>query len=128
AEQLSLAVGAGKVAPMFTPYLVPMERGILSTIYVDLAPGVSIERAEADAFAAWEKAYAGSPFVRPVRELPSTAHVTRTNECRFAVRAIAGPNKLVIVSVLDNMVKGASVQALQNFNVMFGLDEWLGLN
>lgn len=122
AEQLSGAAGA-PVAPVFTPHLVPMERGILSTIYADLAPGKS----EADVVAAWEKAYAGSPFVRPVRDLPATAHVTRTNECRFAVRAIAGTTKVVIVSVIDNMVKGASGQALQNFNVMFGLDETLGL-
>jgi N-acetyl-gamma-glutamyl-phosphate reductase len=128
AEQLSLAAktagsSVAAVAPIFTPHLVPMERGILSTIYADLAPG----KTEADARAVWEKAYAGSPFVRPVNDLPSTADVTRTNECRFAARAIAGTNKLLIVSVIDNMVKGASGQALQNFNVMFGLDEVLGL-
>jgi N-acetyl-gamma-glutamyl-phosphate reductase len=123
AEQLTGAAGAA-VAPVFTPHLVPMERGILSTIYVDLMPG----KTEADAFAAWQKAYAGSPFVRPVKELPSTADVTRTNESRFAVRAIAGTTKLVIVSVIDNMIKGASGQALQNMNVMFGLDETLGLS
>jgi N-acetyl-gamma-glutamyl-phosphate reductase len=122
AEQLALAAGI-TAAPIFTPHLVPMERGILSTIYADLAPG----KTEADAVAAWEKAYAGSPFVRPVQDLPSTADVTRTNECRFAARSIAGTNKLLIVSVIDNMVKGASGQALQNFNVMFGLDEALGL-
>lgn len=122
AEQLGFAAG-GPVAPVFTPHLVPMERGILSTIYVDLMPG----KTEADVEAAWAKAYAGSPFVRPVRDLPQTSDVTRTNESRFAVRRIAGTDKLVIVSVLDNMVKGASGQALQNFNVMFGLDETLGL-
>lgn len=123
AEQLSRAAGTA-VTPLFTPHLVPMERGILSTIYVDLAPG----KTEADVHAAWEKAYAGSAFVRPVRDLPSTADVARTNECRFAVRVVTGGTKMVIVSVLDNMVKGASGQALQNFNVMFGLDETLGLN
>lgn len=122
AEQLSLAQGA-KVAPVFTPHLVPMERGILSTIYLDLAPG----KTEADATAAWEKTYAGSPFVKPVSALPQTADVARTNECRFAARCIKGTDKLLVVSVLDNMVKGASGQALQNFNVMFGLDEALGL-
>jgi N-acetyl-gamma-glutamyl-phosphate reductase len=122
AEQLGVAA-SGAVVPVFTPHLVPMERGILSTIYADLAPG----KTEADVFAAWEKAYAGSPFVRPVKDLPATADVTRTNECRFAVRAIAGTGKILIVSVIDNMVKGASGQALQNFNVMFGLNETLGL-
>ncbi len=123
AEQLSSAARA-PVTPLFTPHLVPMERGILSTIYADLAPG----KTEADVYAAWEKAYAGSAFVRSVREMPSTADVARTNECRFAVRAVPGTSKIVIVSVLDNMVKGASGQALQNFNVMFGYDETVGLN
>jgi N-acetyl-gamma-glutamyl-phosphate reductase len=122
AEQLSLAAGAA-VKPLFTPHLVPMERGILSTIYADLAPGKSA----ADAEAAWNKAYGGSPFVRPAKEFPHTADVARSNECRFKVYQPAATTKLIIVSVIDNMVKGASGQALQNFNVMFGLDEGAGL-
>jgi N-acetyl-gamma-glutamyl-phosphate reductase len=126
AEQLSLAAarsGATPVMPIFTPHLVPMERGILSTLYADLAPG----KTAADVEAAWAKAYADAPFARPVQDLPQTADVTRSNECRFAVRQIPGLSKVIIVSVLDNMVKGASGQALQNFNLMFGLDETLGL-
>jgi N-acetyl-gamma-glutamyl-phosphate reductase len=122
AEQLSGANGS-PVAPVFTPHLVPMERGILSTIYADLAPG----RTAADVEAAWAKAYANMPFARPVHDLPQTADVTRSNECRFAVRQVPGSSKVVIISVLDNMVKGASGQALQNFNIMFGLEETLGL-
>lgn len=125
-EQLSLLQGS-RVAPVFTPHLVPMERGILSSIYLDLAPGMKAEAAEAAALAAWKKAYAGSPFVKPLTALPQTADVARTNECRFAARRIAGTDKLLVISVLDNMVKGASGQALQNFNVMFGLDEASGL-
>jgi N-acetyl-gamma-glutamyl-phosphate reductase len=122
AEHLSGAAGK-PAAPLFTPHLVPMERGILSTIYADLAPGKSA----ADAEAAWNGAYHGSPFVRPAKEFPKTADVARTNECRFKVYQPVGTQKLIIVSVLDNMVKGASGQALQNFNVIFGLDEALGL-
>jgi N-acetyl-gamma-glutamyl-phosphate reductase len=125
-EQLSLASaqnGGDSVSPVFTPHLVPMERGILSTIYADLAPG----KTAADAEAAWNRAYANMPFARPVKDLPQTADVTRSNECRFAVRQIPGMSKVIIVSVLDNMVKGASGQALQNFNIMFGLEETLGL-
>jgi N-acetyl-gamma-glutamyl-phosphate reductase len=125
AEQLSLASG-GVVVPIFTPHLVPMERGILSSIYLEFAPG----KTEGDALAAWENAYAGSPFVKPSKPqaaLPQTADVTRTNECRFAARRIVGTDKLLVISVLDNMVKGASGQALQNFNVMFGLNETEGL-
>jgi N-acetyl-gamma-glutamyl-phosphate reductase len=122
AEQLSGASG-GAVAPLFTPHLVPMERGILSTIYADLAPG----KTAADVEAAWNKAYANMPFARPVKDLPQTADVTRSNECRFAVRQVPGSSKVILFSVLDNMVKGASGQALQNFNIMFGLEETLGL-
>lgn len=122
AEQLSLAAGAS-VSPLFTPHLVPMERGILSTIYADLAPGKSA----ADAEAAWNKAYGRMPFVRPSKEFPRTADVTRSNECRFKVYQPAGTQKLILVSVIDNMVKGASGQALQNFNIMFGIEETMGL-
>jgi len=109
-EQLALAVGA-PVVPLFTPHLVPMERGILSTIYMDLAPG----KTAADAEASWNKAYAGSAFVRPVKEFPETAEVLRTNECRFKAYQPAGTTKLIVVSVLQNM------------NIQFGFDETLGL-
>jgi N-acetyl-gamma-glutamyl-phosphate reductase len=119
-----LAGAAGGVAPiLFTPHLVPMERGILSTIYADLAPG----KTAGDAEACWDRAYAGSPFVRRTPGFPKTADVARSNECRFKAYQPAGESKLIIVSVLDNMVKGASGQALQNMNLLFGLDETLGL-
>jgi N-acetyl-gamma-glutamyl-phosphate reductase len=62
-----------------------------------------------------------------VAEFPQTADVARTNECRFKAYQPAGGGKLIIVSALDNMVKGASGQALQNFNIMFGLEETAGL-
>lgn len=121
-EQLKVASGAD-ASLLFTPHHVPMERGILSTIYADLAPGKTV----ADAEAAWNKAYANSPFVKAVKDFPKTADVARTNDCRFKAYQPAGTEKLIIVSVLDNMVKGASGQALQNMNLMFGLDETLGL-
>lgn len=120
-EHLGLKALGGSL--LFTPHLVPMERGILSTIYADLAPGKTV----ADAEAAWAAAYANTPFARPVEDFPQTAHVARTNECRFKVYQPAGGDRLILVSVLDNMVKGASGQALQNFNIMFGLDETAGL-
>jgi len=121
-EQLTIATGSA-VAPLFTPHLVPMERGILSTIYADLAEG----KTSADAEACWNKAYAGSAFVKVVQEFPATADVAHSNECRFKAYQPSGTTKLIIVSVLDNMVKGASGQALQNMNLMFGLGETLGL-
>lgn len=121
-EQLSSVSGAGSDL-LFTPHLVPMERGILSTIYADLMPGKTL----ADAAAAWKTAYEGSPFVQAMQNFPQTADVARTNECRFKAYQPDGTSRLILVSVLDNMVKGASGQALQNFNVMFGLEETLGL-
>ena len=121
-EQLGIASNAA-VNLLFTPHLVPMERGILSTIYVELVTGKTV----ADIEACWNKAYAGSPFVKIVKDFPKTAEVSRSNECRFKAYQPAEGNRVIIVSVLDNMVKGASGQALQNMNVMFGLDETLGL-
>ncbi len=120
--QLSAAAGTG-VTPLFTPHLVPMERGILSTIYAELKPGRSADDAEA----VWRQAYAGSPFVKVMPDFPATADVARSNECRFKAYQPAGTTHLIIVSVLDNMVKGASGQALQNLNIAFGLEETLGL-
>ncbi len=121
-EQFTAAAGA-VVNLLFTPHVVPMERGILSTIYVELASGKTAEDVEL----CWAKAYAGSPFVKAVKDFPQTSDVARSNECRFKAYQPAGGNRLVIVSVLDNMVKGASGQALQNMNLMFGMDETLGL-
>ena len=104
----------------FVPHLVPLDRGILETIYVKAAPGVTADRI-ADAFAA---AYAGEPFVRLTGEaLPEIKHVAWTNFCDIGWRLDAGTRRLVIVACLDNLVKGAAGQALQNFNVACGFIE-----
>jgi len=121
-EQLVLAQG-GEVSLLFTPHLVPMERGILSTLYVDLKPGVTGE----DAKALLREAYADEPFVVIRDDLPKTSEVSRSNECHIHAYAPKAGGKLILISVLDNMVKGASGQALQNMNAMLGLDETLGL-
>ena len=121
-EQLSLSAGR-KVEVLFTPHLIPMERGILSTIYCDLAPGKDGAAAEA----CLKAAYAGAGFVRIREDFPRTADVKHSNFCHIKVYQPAGGNKLIIVSVLDNMVKGASGQALQNMNLALGLPAGLGL-
>lgn len=121
-EQLGLAAGR-KVEILFTPHLIPMERGILSTIYADLMPGKS----QSDAEASLAKAFAGSDFVKLREEFPRTADVRHANGCHMKVYQPARSNKLIIVSVIDNMVKGASGQALQNMNLALGLDQTLGL-
>jgi N-acetyl-gamma-glutamyl-phosphate reductase len=121
-----LAEAAGRpVAVTFTPHLVPMNRGILATIYVHLAPGVAAE----DLQAGLERRYRDEPFVRvlPFKSLPATRHVRGTNLCLIAVHPGRLPGRAILLSVIDNLVKGASGQALQNMNVMLGLPETTGL-
>jgi N-acetyl-gamma-glutamyl-phosphate reductase len=108
----------------FTPHLVPLDRGILSTSYVRLRPGTTQEEI-ADRFA---RAYADAPFVRVTgTDLPEIKHVAWTNFCDVGWTFDAPTGRLVVVSVLDNLVKGAAGSAIQNFNVMMGLDETAGL-
>jgi N-acetyl-gamma-glutamyl-phosphate reductase len=121
-EQLSLAAGR-KVEVLFTPHLMPMERGILSTIYCDLAGS----HAQAAAEASLRKVYAGSDFVQVREDFPATRDVRHSNGCHIKAYQPAGTRKLIIVSVIDNMVKGASGQALQNMNLALGLPAALGL-
>jgi N-acetyl-gamma-glutamyl-phosphate reductase len=108
----------------FVPHLVPLDRGILETIYVKLAAGTTAEQI-ADAYTA---AYRHEPFVRLTGDaLPEIKHVAHTNFCDIGWRFDAASSRLVIVSCLDNLVKGAAGQALQNFNVACGVDERMGL-
>jgi N-acetyl-gamma-glutamyl-phosphate reductase len=104
----------------FVPHLVPLDRGILETIYVKVAGGTTAEQI-ADVF---EAAYGAEPFVRLTGDaLPEIKHVAWTNFCDIGWRLDPGSRRLVIVSCLDNLVKGAAGQALQNFNVACGFDE-----
>jgi N-acetyl-gamma-glutamyl-phosphate reductase len=107
----------------FTPHLVPLDRGILSTIYVRVPPGTT-EETLADVF---ERAYAGATFVRLVgASLPEIKHVAHSNFCDIGWR-IDPSGRVILVSVVDNLLKGASGQAVQNMNVMLGVDETMGL-
>ena len=108
----------------FVPHLVPLDRGILTTIYARAASGAD----EAAVAACLEEAYGAAPFVRLRRgELPEIKQVAHTNFCDVGWRLDAAGGRLVMVSVLDNLVKGAAGQAVQNFNVAFGFDERAGL-
>ncbi len=122
-----LSAAAGRpVIVNFTPHLMPMSRGILSTIYVRLAQGAAV----GDLRGALSRAYAAEPFVRVLPEgvAPHTRHVRGSNFCLMNVFADRVPGRAIICSVIDNLVKGASGQAIQNMNVMLGLDETLGLD
>ncbi|HTK27998.1 MAG TPA: N-acetyl-gamma-glutamyl-phosphate reductase, partial [Vicinamibacterales bacterium] len=107
----------------FTPHLVPLDRGIFSTIYVRVPAGTT----ESDLAAVYAHAYADAPFVRLTGpDLPSIRHVAHTNFCDIGWR-VDPSGRAILVSVLDNLLKGASGQAVQNMNVMLGLDERTGL-
>lgn len=104
----------------FTPHLVPITRGMLSTIHAALSPNVTAE----DVRAHLAKRYANEPFVKVLESgSPSTHQVRGTNMCFMSAHAGRLPGELIIISVIDNLVKGASGQALQNANLMFGLPE-----
>ncbi len=108
---------------LFTPHLLPTARGILSTITVPL------RRELADPIALWRERYAGERFVEIVDALPELRQVQHRNVARIAVRPVVNVRQptLQIFSAIDNLVKGAAGQALQNANLMLGLDEALGL-
>jgi N-acetyl-gamma-glutamyl-phosphate reductase len=109
----------------FSPHLLPLNNGILSTIYVSVQPGADEHRVRA-AYAIYE----GEPFVQllPAGRLPTLRHVVGTNHCLIGLQAIdVERGEYVLVSCEDNLVKGASGQAVQNMNIMFGLAETTGL-
>jgi N-acetyl-gamma-glutamyl-phosphate reductase len=121
-QELSVAAGA-KVTVNFTPHLVPVTRGMISTLVVKPTAGTDAKAVEA----AWREAYQGRPFVRIVTHLPDSKHVTNTNFVDIAVREDARTGRLLLFSALDNLGKGAASQAVQAFNVSQGWDEATGL-
>ena len=124
-EQTLSAAAGSEVLVNFTPQLVPMNRGIISTIYVKLAKDVTVNEIRQ----ILQDRYEECPFVNilPAGQFPSTRDVYGTNSCIIAVAKARTPDMAVIVSVIDNLCKGASGQAVQNMNIMFGLPETTGL-
>ncbi|MEM6798123.1 MAG: N-acetyl-gamma-glutamyl-phosphate reductase [Planctomycetota bacterium] len=106
---------------LFTPHLVPMDRGILSTIYAQPIGDPTEEQLNA----AIRDAYGAEPFVDVVETPPATKDVANTNRCHLAVRVVRG--RVVLVSVIDNLIKGAAGAAVQNFNLMHGFEETTAL-
>jgi N-acetyl-gamma-glutamyl-phosphate reductase len=123
-QELELGAGAS-VTVNFTPHLAPMSRGELCTCYVRLAGKATTS----DLRKALSQAYADSPFVRVVEEgvIPATQHVRGSNFCHVGVFTDRIEGRAIVVSAIDNLVKGSAGQALQNFNLMYGFDETLGL-
>ena len=106
----------------FTAHIIPQERGMLSTIYLQLKKDISSE----DVVAVYKKYYGNEPFIRIV-ETAMTKNVVNTNYCDIAINIDGRTNNLIITSAIDNLVKGAAGQAVQNMNIMFGIDENEGL-
>jgi N-acetyl-gamma-glutamyl-phosphate reductase len=123
-EQLSFLAGR-KLTVAFVPHLLPFERGIFATVYITLDKPLT----QPEAQKIFEEFYDGSPFVRVV---PADAdvelkRVVGTNDAQVQVSADPAQNLLVVTTVIDNLIKGASGQAVQNFNLMYGFDETEGL-
>ena len=124
-EQLVSRAAGHRVTLNFTPHLMPMNRGILSSIYVRLTGTATAD----DLRATLSKRYSGEPFVHVLDNgaVPATRHVRGSNHCLIGVFADRVPGRAIILSVIDNLVKGASGQAIQNMNLICGLDETTGL-
>ncbi|HSQ05924.1 MAG TPA: N-acetyl-gamma-glutamyl-phosphate reductase [Burkholderiales bacterium] len=120
-QGLTEAAGKG-VRVVFTPHLTPMIRGIHATLYARLTQDVDLQ-------AMYERRYAGEAFVDvlPAGSHPETRSVRGANTCRIALHRPQGGDMAVVLSVIDNLVKGASGQAVQNMNLMFGFSEIMGL-
>jgi N-acetyl-gamma-glutamyl-phosphate reductase len=123
-QEISKAAGR-RVIVNFTPHLIPMSRGELCTTYARLANGSTAE----DCMRSLADAYKGEPFVHlaPKGVTPSTQFVRGSNNVMLAVYADRMPGRVILISTLDNLVKGSAGQAIQNFNLMFGLAETSGL-
>ncbi|MDP3937897.1 MAG: N-acetyl-gamma-glutamyl-phosphate reductase [Deltaproteobacteria bacterium] len=121
-EQALSAAAGNPIVISFTPHLIPMDRGILSTIYVRPRKGARLAEA-------YEAAYKGEPFVRVLPDgiVPATGHVLGSNLCFIGYKDDPRTGRCVIVTAIDNLVKGASGVAVQNMNLMLGLDETAGL-
>jgi len=124
-QELSLLLKK-RVEVTFVPHLIPMDRGILTTLYVRPAQKVKAE----DVLHTFREFYRDEPFVRifPMGKLPNTKDVRGSNYCDIGLNVDGSGNRLVIVSAIDNLVKGASGQAIQNMNIMLGYPETLGLH
>ena len=114
------------VAVSFTPHLVPMNRGIYATIYAQMADGVSPKKVRE----VWQNVYGDEAFIHllPEGAVPSIRDVNGTNEVHLSVTENRSKTGVVMISAIDNLIKGASGQAIQNFNLVFGLSESTGLD
>jgi len=124
-EQELAKISGKKITITFTPHLIPIERGMVSVIYGGLIKEISTAQVQE----LYAKSYTAEPFVRVLAEgaIPEVRNVINTNTCEIGVKVDARTKRLIIVSAIDNLVKGAAGLAVQNMNIMFKLDEKMGL-
>ncbi len=125
-QELSRLSGEKKLLVSFTPHLLPISRGILSTVYASLSPGFDRKKVELLYTEQYEKA----PFVRvlPEDSFPATQYVRGSNYCDISFKIDQATGRIIVMSTIDNIVKGASGQAIQNMNLMCGFQESAGLS
>ncbi|HET6515699.1 MAG TPA: N-acetyl-gamma-glutamyl-phosphate reductase [Thermodesulfovibrionales bacterium] len=124
-QEFSLAAGE-EIKVTFTPHLVPLDRGILTTLYAKLTTAIDTK----GAIEVYRKSYAGEPFIRVLGEgkLPNVKNVRGTNLCEIGVVVNGRRGALIVVTAIDNLVKGASGQAVHNMNIMMGFEEETALS
>jgi N-acetyl-gamma-glutamyl-phosphate reductase len=125
-EQELSEIAQKKVSVTFVPHLIPMDRGILATIYVNLTKRLKTE----EVLEIFKKYYQKEPFIRiyPKGKLPNTKDVRGSNYCDIGIKVNEAEDRAVIVTAIDNLVKGASGEAVQNMNIMLGYSETMGLD
>lgn len=109
---------------IFTPHIIPINRGILSTMYLDLKE----ELTEKEIYDLYKDFYKEEYFIRVSTELPEIKNIKNTNICEIGLRVDISKKKIIVISVIDNLIKGAGGQAIQSMNIMFGFDEKEGLD
>lgn len=122
-QELSKAAGTD-IKLSFTPHLVPMNRGILSVCYGNLSESADEEQL----LNLYKEFYKDDYFIKITDELPETKWVKGSNNCHISLRVDKRTGRVIVISAIDNLIKGAAGQAVQNMNIMFGLDEKTGLN
>lgn len=123
-EQELSAIHDENIDILFTPHLIPMNRGILATCYSKLSKKLSLDNLNE----IYTEFYSNDYFVRVTRDVPETKWVKGSNFCDIGIRFDKRTNNIIVVSAIDNLIKGAAGQAIQNMNIMSGFDEWEGLD
>lgn len=123
-EQELSKLASKKIKLNFTPHLIPMERGILATCYADLKENITLD----DVNKAYNSEYANQYFIRLRSDLPQTKFVKGSNYLDIGYKIDSRTNRIIVVAALDNLVKGAAGQAIQNMNIRFNIDESTGID